>query len=123
MFNVNWGTPVVSSGSFSTLGFNSMTLHGQVTAKGSPTSYHFEYGTTTGYGSAAPAPDASAGSGMTPVPVSQPISGLTPGTTYHFRLVATNENGTIASPDATFICTGETPGGPRLGVPHLAPGH
>jgi predicted lipoprotein with Yx(FWY)xxD motif len=66
------------------------------------TTYHFEYGTSTGYGSSVPMPDADAGSGLA-TQVSQQISGLQANTTYHFRLVSTNSvEGTGFSADRTF---------------------
>src|SRR5262249_39828156 len=40
--------------------------------------------------------------GNEPVTVSSSLQGLTEGVTYHFRLVATNQYGTTASPDQTF---------------------
>src|SRR5262249_39072236 len=39
------------------------------------------------------------------VPVTQPLGGLEPNTTYHFRFVATNGTGTTDGPDATFTTT------------------
>jgi hypothetical protein len=96
-----------------------MAFHGTVDAGYLPTSYHFEYYATTGYGTSVPVPDATAGSGGTPVPVTQQISGLRQGT-YHFRLVASNAAGTTASRDAGFM-VGLPPGAVTPGGPHLAP--
>jgi hypothetical protein len=78
------------------------TLKGTVNPNGSEATYQFEYGTTTGYGSKAPASPKSIGSGTSPVEVSEGIEGLAPETTYHFRLVATNGKGTTQSSDQTF---------------------
>ena len=70
---------------------------------GQATSYHFEYGTTTSYGTQAPAPpEPSAGSGSSTQPESTPITGLLAATTYHYRLVATNATGTSNGSDQTF---------------------
>jgi hypothetical protein len=71
-----------------------------VNPTGSDTSYRFQYGRTTAYGQTTP-PQA-AGSGKPDVDVSARISRLSPGTTYHFRVVATNEFGTTAGADRTF---------------------
>ncbi len=52
--------------------------------------YRFEYGPTTSYGQSAPAGLLSAGSALSNQQVHQTISGLTQGSTYHYRVVATN---------------------------------
>jgi hypothetical protein len=93
------------------------TSAGQITAKtarleaelnphGLPTRYHFDYGLTAGYGAAAPVPDGNAGYGTQPVLAAVTIEGLTPGVTYHYRLVAENSSGTAASEDRTFLTQG-----------------
>jgi predicted lipoprotein with Yx(FWY)xxD motif len=72
---------------------------------GASTTYHFEYGTTTAYGTSVPMPDADAGSGLASS-VSQQITGLQANTTYHYRLVSTNSvEGTGFSEDRTFSTT------------------
>jgi DNA-binding beta-propeller fold protein YncE len=73
------------------------------------TSYHFEYGTSA-YGTSVPVPEAHIGAGRGDVAVSTHLTGLAPNTTYHWRLVATNENGTTTGLDHTFIYD-ETGGG------------
>ena len=60
-----------------------------------------EYGTTTSYGSKAPC-NSLPGSGESPVAVSANITGLTPNTEYHFRIVTKNAGGTVEGPDVTF---------------------
>ncbi len=78
------------------------TLEGGVNPDGEEvTSCQFEYGTSTSYGQTAPC-SAAPGSGSSPVPVSAELSGLAQDTTYHYRLVAENANGTHAGADATF---------------------
>jgi hypothetical protein len=76
------------------------TLAGSVNSKGSPTSYHFEYGTTTAYGATTPATDA--GSGVNAVAASASVGGLSPATTYHYRVVASNTGGVAQGGDQTF---------------------
>jgi hypothetical protein len=80
----------------------SATMSGSINPNGFETSYQFEYGTTTAYGSKAPALPKSIGSGSSPVNVSETVEGLAAETTYHFRLVSTNVKGTIKGPDQTF---------------------
>jgi virginiamycin B lyase len=72
------------------------------------TSYYFEYGTTTAYGSSTT--PVSAGSGADSVKRTGSLAGLAPGTTYHVRAVATNATGTTAGRDYTFTTT--VPGAP-----------
>jgi hypothetical protein len=78
------------------------TLNGTVNPNGVETKYHFEYGPTISYGTNVPVPDGNVGSGTTNVKVSQTIAGLQEGTTYHFRVVATNSKGTTNGQDHTF---------------------
>ena len=78
------------------------TLKGQVNPNGAATTYQFEYGTTTSYGTKVPATAESVGSGTTNVAVSKAISGLKGNTTYHYRVSATNAYGTIPGEDKTF---------------------
>ncbi len=96
----------------------SATLNGTVNPNGEATTYYFEYGTDTSYGS--PTSSASAGSGTSAVSVNAPISGLTSDTTYHYRIVATNSDGTSYGDDKTLStmilyvtfsgsCGGKTP--------------
>ncbi|HET8978256.1 MAG TPA: hypothetical protein VFN87_08860 [Solirubrobacteraceae bacterium] len=73
---------------------------GGVYPNGLDTSYWWEYGTTTAYGQQTTAQDI--GSGASIVSIQDVINSLTPGTTYHFRLVAANSDGTSYGPDATF---------------------
>ena len=72
----------------------SATLNARIDPGGFPTTYRFEYGPSTNYDHAVPANGGSVGSGTEPVPVSAELSGLEPGATYHFRVVAKNEWGT-----------------------------
>ena len=78
------GAPSVTTGSASGVTTTSATIAGTVNANGRPTTYHFESGTTTAYGARAPSPDAVAGSDSTARAVSASLTGLLPGTTYHF---------------------------------------
>jgi hypothetical protein len=66
---------------------------------------HFEYGTSeAAYTSSVPCSQAP-GSGVAPVSVSAPLTGLSPVTTYHYRIVATNSHGTSYGSDRTFKTT------------------
>ncbi len=69
---------------------------------GIQTSYRFEYGPTSAYGSSTPFPEGSVGEGLESHAVWASASGLAPGSTYHYRVVASNELGTAYGPDQTF---------------------
>jgi predicted lipoprotein with Yx(FWY)xxD motif len=89
---------------------------------GATTTYHFEYGTSTAYGSSVPAPDAEAGSALAS-PVSQQITGLQADTTYHYRLVSNNSvEGIGFSGDRTFSTAETPPSTPPSTPPGTAPG-
>jgi chitodextrinase len=77
-------------------------LEGAINPNSLDTTYHFEFGTSTAYGESLPVPDADIGEGESAVPVSQEVTGLLPGTAYHYRLVAHNSDGTTSSLDQKF---------------------
>jgi phosphodiesterase/alkaline phosphatase D-like protein len=79
-------------------------LNGLIDPEGLETTYYFQYGTNREYGQTSTAPPG-VGLGTTEAgekPASAPISGLTPGTVYHYRLVAVNSKGTSYGSDHTF---------------------
>ncbi|HEU5062663.1 MAG TPA: PASTA domain-containing protein [Solirubrobacterales bacterium] len=85
----------------SALKSTSAILNGVVNPNLSATTFRFEYGTTTAYGSQTPA--AAVGSDSSNHPVAQIIGGLKPNTTYHFRVVATDGIGFVtAGADMAF---------------------
>jgi hypothetical protein len=82
-------------------------LNGSVNPKGENTSYYFEYGPTTSYGSSTAS--TSAGWGEEATEVQQEIAGLEYGVTYHFRIAATSWVGTANGEDKTFTPTYKGP--------------
>ena len=78
----------------------SATLTGIVNPNGADTTYYFEYGTSPNYGETTSSTDA--GSGSDTVSVTYALAGLSPGQTYHYRLVAMNSLGGAYGQDATF---------------------
>jgi hypothetical protein len=90
----------VDTSSVSNVTFSSAVLTGYVVAAGQDTTYHFQYGTTPGYGLTTPL--GPAGNGTTSIKVSQYITGLLPGTVYHYRVVAANGAGTTPGKDRSF---------------------
>ncbi len=91
--------PAATTSAPTKVGVEEATLNGTVDTNGEPSTYWFEYGLTTAYGSSAPAEPKALSASATPTAVSQPLSGLTEGTTYHYRLVARNPAGTVAGAD------------------------
>jgi hypothetical protein len=89
----------------------SAILDGSVNPLSSETTYQFEYGTTTAYGSTAPSVPAGAGSGEVDVPVEESIQGLTAGTTYHYRLSVENGLGRFSGEDRVFTTQTAAGGG------------
>jgi hypothetical protein len=85
-------------------GEHKATLSGTVDPDSTNTTYYFEYGTEKSYGSKVPVAGGTASAySAKPVSVNATIGGLTNTTTYHYRLVATNEWGTSYGEDKTFI--------------------
>jgi hypothetical protein len=100
--------PSVSTGGASGVGVGSATLAGTVDPHGWDTSYAFQYGTTAAYGSSWPTVLVDMGALEGPQPVVVNVPNLLPGTTYHYRLVASNGGGVAYGPDMTFT-TAEYP--------------
>jgi hypothetical protein len=95
--------PSVSAVAADTITTDSARLTAKVNPNNQATTYRFEWGTNTSYGTRVPANfDAVAGSGGQPVKVTAEIDDLAPTSEYHFRLVATNSTGTTQGPDSTF---------------------
>jgi hypothetical protein len=92
--------PTVATGAAVEVGATGVTLTGIVGPRGLLTSYVFEVGTDTGYSGAQLF--GNAGSGTGEVSVSVGLQYLAPGTTYHFRLVATSFDGTTYGQDVAF---------------------
>jgi phosphodiesterase/alkaline phosphatase D-like protein len=92
--------PGVTTSSAGNITANGAQLNGSVNPNGSNATYHFDYGTSTSYGSSTSSANAGAGTGA--LSVNATVSGLTPGTLYHFRLVATNGGGKVNGNDQTL---------------------
>jgi len=97
----------------------SAMVSGSVNPKGAPTTFHFEYGTTTAYGRSTPVTEA--GSGNTAVAAATTVGGLSPATTYHYRIVAANAGGVTKGSDRTFTTTVPAVGPPATQPPATTP--
>jgi hypothetical protein len=107
--------PFVATGAATGVGQTTAKLSGTIDPHGLATSYRFEYGITTGYGvSTATTP---IGSGSSPVPVSASLTGLEPGTTYHYRVLAVRGTRTQAGADRTFKTAAISSPPPVIGPP------
>ena len=92
-----------TTGTATNVAQSSTTVAGTLNPNGVTTSYYFQYGTNTSYGSSTPPTDV--GSGTADVPVSADLTGLASSTTYHYRLVAVSSSGTTDGADQTFTTT------------------
>ena len=93
------GRPVVITNPATLITSHSARLNGTVNPHGLSTTVYFQYGRTTNYGSRTPNQTKT---GNTYQNVLANISGLSAGTTYHFRIVGTNTAGTRYGGDRTF---------------------
>jgi hypothetical protein len=109
------GAPIVESQTVSFVTSSSATFSAGINPQDVSTEYHFEYGPDTSYGETVPIPDAAAGSDFEVHEVSMHVQDLSAHTTYHFRVVAHNNDGTIYGEDQTFIT--QTTGGGGLLLP------
>ena len=100
--------PTIAAESVSALGGASATLHASVNANGAETGYRFEYGPGASYGSFSPAAPVSIGSWNAVQPVSTKLTGLAPGTTYHYRVIASSAAGVSVGADHTFTTSSGT---------------
>ena len=100
-FTTGPGTaPVVVTGPVTGVAGTGATLTGTVDPRGLQTSFAFEYGTTPAFGSLTAVDNAGSAGG--PQPVSLPVGGLDRNTTYVYRIVATNADGTTVGSVGTF---------------------
>ena len=94
------GAPTVDLATVRGVTASSAHLAGLVNPNSADTAVHFEYGPTPAYGASTAAQDV--GSGRVEREAGTDIGGLAPNTTYHYRVVASNQYGTVASRDQTF---------------------
>ena len=82
-------------------------LGGTINPNGLATTYYFEYGSDTTYGGSTTPVDS--GSASFPIAVSGSLSGLDPGVSYHWRLVAANSSGTMVGSDQVLATPAPEP--------------
>ncbi len=98
--SVTAAPPLVTSAAPTGVTTDSATFNGTVNPQGKSTTYYFQYGATTSYG--LQTVPANAGAGTTAVSVDRTVTGLTPKTVYHYRLVSTSPGGTTDGADETL---------------------
>ena len=88
---------------------SSATLNASIDPRGQLPTYRFDVGPTMAYGSSTPSRTTTV---STPANITEKLANLTPGTTYHFRVVASTVCGSEIGLDATFttpLATGQPP--------------
>jgi streptogramin lyase len=99
-------SPAVSTGSAGAVTSTAATLTGSVDPNGAATSYRFEWGQSAAYGHSIPLESAPVGEDAGQHALEQELQGLEPGTTYHYRMAATNcegcAAGTVYGADESF---------------------
>jgi sugar lactone lactonase YvrE len=114
--------PVVVTREAGSISTAEAVFSGTINAVGDQTTYHFEYGTDTAYGSRVPvASEAVAGNSHVARTVTQDVSGLLPGTTYHYRLVARNSAGETSGADQSFTTAGPQDAAPARAYEQVTP--
>ena len=101
------GSPSATTGGATKVNNTSAVLNGVINPNGNATQYDFTYGPTTAYGATTAVHKIKAGTKAVAVQIT--ISGLTPGTTYHYRLGAINAGGAASGSDRTFTTSGHPP--------------
>lgn len=112
--------PAVATLGAGEIGTTTASIAGRVDPNNSPTTYQFEYGTTTAYGQTAPATPGDAGSGGGAQTFAETIAGLELGTTYHYRIVAENSAGRTEGQDRSFTTSAQVPAPPGRGYEQVS---
>jgi hypothetical protein len=96
--------PTVNGVSSAELTPTTALLKAVVNPEGFATEYHFEYGTSTEYGSSIPVPngEVTPPNAKTDRPIEVELTNLTAHAVYHFRLIVTNKWGTTTTEDQSF---------------------
>ncbi len=100
------GPPVVGEASVSAITRSGATLSATIRPALSSTTVHFDFGRSTSYEDRT-AESAVLGSDNGLYTQTATLSGLQPGTEYHFRAVASNAYGVSVGPDQTFMTAAE----------------
>ena len=94
--------PAIDGLASANLTATSADLKAQINPNGLDTTYRFEYGPTVSYGEVAPVPDGTLVAASVDQAVGVHLENLIRHDVYHYRLVATNVDGTTTTEDQTF---------------------
>lgn len=108
------GVPGIESEFATDVSSNAVTLSGGISPKGVATEFYFEYGTTAEYGTSIPVLAVEIGSDFEVHPGVVRVQGLSPKTTYHFRVVARNGMGIVYGTDREFTTEISSEGSAKL---------
>ncbi|HET9101906.1 MAG TPA: hypothetical protein VFN55_01025 [Solirubrobacteraceae bacterium] len=92
--------PQATTGATGSTDFQRATVGGTLTPGTAPATYHFDWGVTSAYGHSTRPITVPAST--TPQAVTALLTGLTPGTTYHYRLVVTSSVGAATGTDQSL---------------------
>ena len=92
--------PRATTGTATAAGATSGSASASVDPRGNDTQVVFDYGPTPAYGATSTPVTLPAGDGA--VPVTAVLTGLVPSTTYHVRVRAANEEGSVSGAATTF---------------------
>jgi hypothetical protein len=109
--------PTATTGGASAITGTRGTVAGVVNPGGAQAMWHVVFGPTSAYGSSTT--DSPLNASGADQPVSTVLTGLSPGTTYHYSFRATNSIGLGLGADRTFTTTGRA--GPKLSALKLSP--
>ncbi len=110
-----FGLPESQTDAATAIGTETATVNGTHTSKGHATDYLFEWGTTTDYDKETALKPG--GTDVGGVAVNEVLTGLTPSTTYHYRLIALRDDVVLSTgADQTFT-TADLPVAPPVQPP------
>jgi hypothetical protein len=108
-------TPVISGVSVSGVTQNGATITGTLNPQNLPSRWELQLGATQGQ-----LQPVDSGGAFSTTELSLPVSSLSPGRTYYYKLLVTGPDGTVESPEASFT-TSSAPAGASPGLPALIP--
>lgn len=102
--------PTVTTTAASSISSSGGTLNGSVNANGLATNAWFEWGTSSTLSTFTQTATQSAGSGTTAVNIGTALTGLSPSTTYYYRVAGSNSAGTTKGSILSFTTSAASTG-------------